>query len=154
MIGSAARYRLPYALLLPSGLVIGLVILYPFFYNLWLSMTNMGLYRINNPEFVGLRNYIEIFKESEMYLVLGKTILWTVVNVFFHVTLGVGMALLLNGPIRGRPIFRTLLILPWAMPQYIVALTWRGMFSYEYGSINLILSKWFGLPAVDDHRLP
>jgi arabinogalactan oligomer/maltooligosaccharide transport system permease protein len=42
-----------------------------------------------------------------------------------------------------------LLILPWAIPQYIVALTWRGMFSAEYGSINLIITKYLGLPAVE-----
>ncbi len=143
-----SRYRVPYALLLPTGLVIGLVILYPFFYNLWLSMTNMSLYHINDPAFVGLRNYGEIFKESELYSVLGKTIIWTVVNVFFHVALGIALAVLLNEGIRGKGIFRALLILPWAMPQYIVALTWRGMFSYEYGSINLMLTRWFGLEAV------
>jgi len=50
--------------------------------------------------------------------------------------------------VRGKPLFRTLLILPWAIPQYIVALTWRGMFNYEYGSVNLILRKILHLPAV------
>ena len=51
-------------------------------------------------------------------------------------------------PMRGRALFRTLLILPWAMPQYISALTWRGMFNYEYGAVNLILSSGSHLPAV------
>jgi arabinogalactan oligomer/maltooligosaccharide transport system permease protein len=55
---------------------------------------------------------------------------------------------LLNGPVRGKTLIRTLLVLPWAMPAYISALTWRGMFNYEYGAINLILKQWFHLPAV------
>ncbi|HLE56482.1 MAG TPA: sugar ABC transporter permease, partial [Rhodothermia bacterium] len=46
--------------------------------------------------------------------------------------------------------FRTLLILPWAVPQVIVALTWRGqLLNYEYGSINLLLTKVFGLQPVE-----
>jgi len=144
----SVRNRLPYGFLLPTALVIGLVVLYPFFYNLWISVSNMGLYHINDPEFVGLANYRDIFKESELYSVLGKTVVWTLVNVFFHVSLGIAFAVLLDGPVRGKPIFRALLILPWAMPQYIVALTWRGMFSYEYGSVNLILTRWFGIDPV------
>mgnify|MGYP001618371403 CR=1 FL=1 len=56
-------------------------------------------------------------------------------------------AVVLNGPVKGRNIYRALLILPWAMPQYIVALTWKGMFSFQYGAVNLILTK-LGLPAV------
>jgi len=57
------------------------------------------------------------------------------------------LAVLLAGPVRGRAFYRTLLILPWAMPQYISALTWRGMFNYEYGAVNLILQR-LHLPAV------
>jgi arabinogalactan oligomer/maltooligosaccharide transport system permease protein len=44
---------------------------------------------------------------------------------------------------------RTLLILPWAVPQYITALTWRGMFNQEYGAINLIIAKYLHLPIVN-----
>jgi arabinogalactan oligomer/maltooligosaccharide transport system permease protein len=42
-----------------------------------------------------------------------------------------------------------LLILPWALPQYITALTWRGMFNYEYGAVNQILVRYLNLPAVE-----
>jgi arabinogalactan oligomer/maltooligosaccharide transport system permease protein len=82
------------------------------------------------------------------YELLGKSLIWTTVNVVGHVVVGVALALLLNGPVVGRTWFRTLLILPWAMPQYISALTWRGMFNYEYGAVNLILQQWFHVSAV------
>lgn len=144
----SARYHFPYALLLPSALVITAVVLYPFLYNFWLSLSNMSLYHVHDARLIGFENYAEIFKQTELYTVLLKTILWTLVNVFFHVTLGVAVALLLNRPIRGRGVFRALLILPWAMPQYIVALTWRGMFNYQYGSVNLLLDRFFGLSPV------
>jgi arabinogalactan oligomer/maltooligosaccharide transport system permease protein len=124
------------------------VVLYPFGYNVWISLTNMNLYHLRDPSFIGLEHYRKILAEREVLDVFGKTVLWTGVNVFFHVTLGVALALLLNREIRGRSVFRVLLILPWAMPQYITALTWRGMFNFEYGQVNLVLGKLFGIEAI------
>jgi arabinogalactan oligomer/maltooligosaccharide transport system permease protein len=138
----------PYALVTPALLVLLAVVLFPLLYNFWLAFRNMSLYRFRSHEFVGLTQFATILREPLFYTLLGKSLVWTVVNVVGHVTVGVALALLLNGPVVGRTLFRTLLILPWAMPQYISALTWRGMFNYEYGSLNLILQQWFHLPAV------
>jgi arabinogalactan oligomer/maltooligosaccharide transport system permease protein len=133
--------RLPYALLAPSLLVMLGLVLYPLLYNFYLAFSGMNLYQFRNPPFVGLRNFVEILSTPVLYHVFLKTVVWTVVNVFFHVVLGVALAVLLNRPLRGRAIYRVLLILPWAMPQYITALTWRGLFNYEYGAVNLLLGK-------------
>jgi ABC-type sugar transport system permease subunit len=51
------------------------------------------------------------------------------------------LAVALNGPVLGKSLYRILLIIPWAVPAYITALTWRGMFDYEYGAVNLLLEK-------------
>ena len=59
--------------------------------------------------------------------------------------IGLILALIINEDIKGKTIFRTLLILPWAVPQYITALTWRGMFNSEFGAVNLLLGHWFGI---------
>lgn len=127
--------------LVPPALVMGLIVVWPFVYNLWLSTTNLGLYTIRDgPSFVGLAQYARIFQEPDLYEYLLRTLLWTGVNVFFHVVLGVTLALVLNRPYRGRALYRALLILPWALPQYIAALSWRGMFNYEFGQINLLLN--------------
>ncbi len=141
------RNRIAYAYIAPAFLIMGFVVLYPFFYNIVISMSNMNLTHFRDWKFVGLRQYIAVLSEPKFYEVFLKTVLWTVINVFFHVTIGVALALLLNRPLRGRAIFRTLLILPWAVPQYITALTWRGMFNYRYGAINLWLAKF--KPALD-----
>ena len=144
-------------LLVPSFLVLAAVVFYPFLYNVVLSFGNMNLTKIRSWDLIGLRQYIKIFTEPsqpDFYAVFGKTIIWTVVNVFFHVVIGVFLALLLNQKLRGRSAYRTILILPWAIPQYIVALTWRGMFNYEYGSINIIINKYLGLPAVEWLKSP
>ncbi|HLA69607.1 MAG TPA: sugar ABC transporter permease [Bacteroidota bacterium] len=144
-------------LVLPSFVILAAVVFYPFVYNVVLSFGNMNLTRIRDWNLVGFTQYVKIFTEPtqpDFYAIFGKTIIWTVVNVFFHVVLGVFLALILNQKIRGKAVFRTILILPWAIPQYIVALTWRGMFNYEYGAINLIITKYLNLPAVEWLRSP
>jgi arabinogalactan oligomer/maltooligosaccharide transport system permease protein len=122
-------------LVVPSFLILFAVVIYPFLYNVVISFSNMNLRHIQDWSIIGLQQYIKVFTEPtqpDFYVVFLKTIIWTVVNLFFHVVIGVSLALLLNQrEIKGKPIFRTLLILPWAIPQYIVALTWRGMFNYE-----------------------
>ncbi len=145
-------------LVAPAFLILFAVVLYPFLYNIVISFSNMNLRHIKDWSLVGLTQYIKVFTEPtqpDFYVVLGKTIIWTVVNLVFHVVLGVFLALLLNQKeVKGKPLFRTLLILPWAIPQYIVALTWRGMFNYEYGSINLIITKYLNMPAVEWLKSP
>ncbi len=144
-------------LVLPAFLLLGAVVLYPFVYNVVLSFGDMNLTRIREWNFVGIHQYVKIFTEPtqpDFYSIFFKTIIWTVVNVFFHVCLGVFLALILNQQLKGKSVFRTLLILPWAIPQYIVALTWRGMFNYEYGSINQILTKYLHLSPVEWLKSP
>ncbi len=144
-------------LVTPAMIILLGVVVYPFVYNVIISLSNMNLRHIRDWEIVGFRNYIRVFTEPsqpDFYVIFIKTVIWTVVNLFFHVVLGVFLALVLNQKeIRGKGIFRTILVLPWAVPQLIVALTWRGMFNYEYGSINQILGK-VGLPAVEWLRGP
>lgn len=139
-------------LVAPAFVILIGVVIYPFLYNIVLSLSNMNLAHIRDWKIVGFQQYRKIFTEPsqpDFYVVFFKTVIWTVVNLFFHVVIGVSLALVLNQKeIRGKAIFRTLLVLPWAVPQLIVALTWRGMFNYEYGSINLMLTQWFGLPPV------
>lgn len=145
-------------LVAPAFIILFAVVLYPFLYNVVISFSNMNLRHIKDWSFVGLRQYLKVFTEPtqpDFYGVFLKTIIWTAVNLLFHVVIGVFLALLLNQrDVRGKPLFRTLLILPWAIPQYIVALTWRGMFNHEYGSLNLIITKYLHMPAVEWLKSP
>lgn len=145
-------------LVAPAFLVLFGVVIYPFFYNVILSLSNMNLRHMHDWRIIGFDQYVKVFSasgQSGFYGVFLKTVIWTVVNLFFHVVIGVFLALVLNQKeIRGKALFRAILILPWAVPQLIVALTWRGMFNYEYGTINLMLNQWFGLPGVQWLRQP
>ncbi|MCX5970978.1 MAG: sugar ABC transporter permease [Coprothermobacterota bacterium] len=145
------RNRLAYLLLIPAFVVICATVIYPFIYAFNLATTDTNMYNINSPtkqpQFVGLGNFGEIFSNPEFYTVLGRTILWTVVNVICHVAFGLWLAVLLNRNLKMRGLYRTLLVLPWAIPQLIVAMMWKNEFNTQYGSINLILQS-IGLPAI------
>jgi arabinogalactan oligomer / maltooligosaccharide transport system permease protein len=143
------RQPFAYFLIAPALLVIFATVVFPFFYNVLLSLSNMSLTNFQDWSIIGLRNYAEVFTEAKFFGVLLKTILWTVVNVAFHVGIGLALAMALNGPIRGKSLYRVLLIIPWAVPAYITALTWRSMFHYDYGAVNLLASKWLGIEPLN-----
>jgi arabinogalactan oligomer/maltooligosaccharide transport system permease protein len=82
------------------------------------------------------------------YFTLLVTILWTLLNISLHVAIGVALALALREPfLKLRGLYRVLLIIPWAVPNYITALIWKGMFNRQFGAVNGLLT-WLGLEPV------
>lgn len=141
MIFRQPQARMAFWFLLPTAVLLLGVVAYPFLFNVYVSLTNWNMFHFRHPQLMGLQHYGRIFTEPDFYRIFGKTVAWTVINLVFHFTLGLGAALLLNRRLPGRNIYRALLILPWAVPQYISALTWRGMFNVEFGAINQLLEK-------------
>ncbi|SVA48154.1 uncharacterized protein METZ01_LOCUS101008 [marine metagenome] len=140
--------KIAYFFFMPAFLAIMAVIIFPFIYNIFISLSNYSLRTFNDWQLIGFYHYLKVFGDFQFYSVLGKTVLWTVINISFHVSLGIILAVLINRTLPAKPIIRTLLIIPWALPQYIAALSWRGMFNQEYGAINLVMTKYFSLPAI------
>lgn len=136
------------------GMVATIILIFvPFMIGLGLSLFD---HKEGHFTFVGLTNFADIlgarrFPAAEplsFYYALVVTVLWTAVNLVCHVGMGLGLALLLNRPtLRFRGIYRVLLIIPWAVPNYITALLWKGMFHRQFGAINGMLG-WFGLKGV------
>ena len=105
-----------------------------------------------NWHLVGLANYKSILVAEGLgathplsfWFTLFITVSWTVLNVVAHVGIGIALALVLNQPnLRFGTPFRILLILPWAIPNYVTALAWRGLFDEQIGAINAMIN-WFG----------
>ena len=113
--------RLAYLYVLPALVVMGMFIAYPFVYNVIISFSNMNLSHFREWEFNGIENYLNVLLNADFWYYFFKTVLWTVLNLVAHVSIGVFLALLLNEDIKAKTFFRTLLILPWAVPQYITA---------------------------------
>lgn len=149
------KYAIAFLLLAPAMAGLLLLQLYPFGFNVWLAFSNMSMFRFKTFTISwqnGLGNFLDVFRAPILqsitfFPLLGRTLLWTAVNVLFHVTGGLLLALLLNRPLRGKGIYRTLLVVPWAIPQVIAALAWRSEFHYQYGFVNLLLEQ-IGLKPV------
>jgi len=142
-LGFLAPAAIPMVVLVAAPFVIGLVLgFYDHHHGTW--------------EYVGLHNFGEILSGGgralddplNFWFIFGVTVLWTIANVVFHVTIGVTLALLLSRTwLRGKGLFRMLFILPWAVPNYITALIWKGMFDSEYGALNSLFHA-VGLDSV------
>ena len=143
------KNKIAYLLFAPAFCAIMAVIIFPFIYNLIISFSNYSLRTFNDWELIGFYHYTKVFSDYQFYLILLKTILWTLINISFHVSLGIFLAILINQTLPAKTVIRTLLIIPWAIPQYIAALSWRGMFNQEYGAINLVMTKYLSLPAIE-----
>jgi arabinogalactan oligomer/maltooligosaccharide transport system permease protein len=146
------RNQLAYLLLAPAFIGLALLLVYPFIFEIYLSFNDLKLTTImqwkntGSLPFVGLRQYVDVFTTSPLsevtfWELLGRTLWWTFINVFFHVAGGFTLALLLNNQIRFKGFYRTLLVIPWAMPQVVAVLAMRGEFHSQYGFINIMLVK-------------
>jgi len=141
-----------FLLIIPGLLVFLFFNLYPIAYSVYLAFTNANFYNIMGKySIIGLENFRKIFfhPSTRFYYSLGRTVLFVLTSVPLKVAFGVALAVLLNSAvIRGRTLFRSLLILPWTLPAVLSILMWRGLFNMDFGAINKILMS-MGLPAIN-----
>ena len=139
----------PYALLVPSLIVLALITGWPLIQLFVMSFQKFGREQIFGapPEFVGLGNYAEVLTDPEFWQVLGRSVVLAAVCVVATMILGVLVALLMK---RLGAVLRTLvsvgLLLAWAMPPLSATIVWGWIFDTQYGVVNYVLSNWFGLP--------
>jgi arabinogalactan oligomer/maltooligosaccharide transport system permease protein len=147
------KWSFAYAYVAPAFLAMTLLTVAPFIVG---SAVSLFEFHEQRWHFVGIAHFIDILLARDFPLssplsfwsTLVVTLLWTTANVALHVTIGVGMALLLREPwVRLRGMFRAALILPWAIPNYITALVWKNLFHQQYGAINALLVA-LGIPPV------
>jgi len=138
-------WRHAYAYAAPASLAMVLLLVTPFVLG---AAVSLFAHRDGSFTFVGLANFLDILLARDwsvgnplsFYFTLVVTILWTVVNLVLHVAFGLALAMILREPwVRVRGLWRVLLILPWAVPNYITALIWKGMFHQQFGAINGVL---------------
>jgi len=150
----AWRQKSAYAYIAPAMIGTAVLIFIPFAVGLGLSFFS---YYQGDYYYVGFKNFVDILSSRgygltdtfSFYYKLFITVLWTAANVLLHLGIGLGLALLLKDPLlRLKGLYRALLIIPWAVPSYITAIVWRGMFDAESGVINHMLGlegfNWWG----------
>lgn len=131
----------------PALLALAVLTFYPVFYGFWLSLTDASQTHLGDEAFIGLANFWTVFSSDGFLKVTIFTLVWTITNVVAHITIGLFLAILLNDKkIRGRVAYRTIMLLPWAIPSYISVLIWRGIFQPD-GLLNDLLGTDLNLLA-------
>ena len=128
---------LPYALLLPSLVLIVLIILYPLATGVYYSLNEGSLLRLE--QFVGLNNYLDLLSLPDVRHALWFSGLFAVCSVIGSYSLGLGLALLLNQELPGRGFFRVALLLPWVIPSIVSIVSWRWLIADQNGLVNQAL---------------
>jgi N,N'-diacetylchitobiose transport system permease protein len=138
----------PYALLVPSLIVLAAITGWPLVQLVIMSFQRFGREQVFGapPEFIGFDNYLDVLTDEEFWQVLGRSLVFAAVCVVVTMVLGVFVALLMH---RLGAVLRTLvsigLLLAWAMPPLSATIVWGWIFDTQYGVLNNVLTQWFGL---------
>jgi len=138
----------PWMLLAPAALMMLLVNVLPIVQGFRMSLLKLNQYTLDqflDAPFVGLRNYRNVLFDADspvhagMLLALRNTALYAVVVTAAAVATGLAVALLLNRDFPGKAAARTLLMLPWVVPTYVVGTLWGFMWQRDEGIVNHVL---------------
>lgn len=150
------RNGLGYLLALPALLFMLAVHVVPMFEGVYMSFLKLNQFTLPQflrAPFVGLENYRSVLLDPQnpirhgLGLAVRNTAIYAVVVTMGVMVTAIGVALLLNRPFRGRPLIRTLMLLPWVVPSYVVGVLWGFMWRQDTGIINRVLVDWLHLLA-------
>lgn len=128
-----------YMFIFPAVFALTALVVYPICYGVYISFFKTNL--ANKWSFVGLKNYISLFKTSEFTGDLLLTLKFALIVVFFHFLIGGILALFLNQKRKGITVFRAILMLPWLFPDVVVALLFKWIMNPLYGILNDFLFR-------------
>lgn len=146
----------PYVISGPSLFILIFAVIFPILFSFALAFTNYDLYHsppANLVDWVGFQTFSEIFTvdiwRSTFFDVLAWTVVWTLVASSLQVSLGILMAIVVNQKdIRFKRFYRTVLVLPWAVPGFVTILIFAGLFNDSFGAINNDILAAFGIDPI------
>jgi multiple sugar transport system permease protein len=126
-------------LLLPTVILLGLFIAYPFVEGVLLSVTDA---KVGVPgHFVGLENFEKLWNDSIFRVAVRNTFVYTIVTTIFKLALGLWLAMLLNRHFKGKALTRAFILLPFIIPTVLSTFAWKWMFDPTFSVINWTLYK-------------
>lgn len=129
--------------------ILGLIVLniIPIFQTFYLSFFKSGAFGKGNV-FVGLDNYKKMFHDEQVWRAVGNTLGYTCIVVPVTIVIALLLAVVLNGRIKGKGIYRTIYFIPMVAAPAAVTMVWKWLYNYHYGLINHLLAK-LGLSGVN-----
>lgn len=138
----------PYLYLLPSLFILVSLLLFPLLWNIYVSTHDVSILTILKKwDFVGLKNFYDLFSDPKFYESLKLTLFFVAGSVSAQFGIGLLLAVLLNQQIKGTHVLRTLLIIPWSVSTVITAFSFKFMYDDNFGIVNYVLES-IGLDAV------
>ncbi len=144
-----------YGFTLPALILIGIIVLFPIIYNLFMSMNSWFVASGKGPEWIGLKNYVNLLDNPRFWNSLKVTFLFSLGALTVEVVLGTMLALFLNREFRGKSIVKLIFLFPIAATPVAVSLIWGMMFNYDLGIINIIMQNlglepllWLASPKI------
>jgi len=132
-------------MLAPYVICLVLFFLVPFFFAVVISFTRWQI--IGQPVFIGLTNYLRATQDPSVRQAIGNTFYYMALMTSTLMTLGLGLALLLNAPVPGRYLARTVVVMPYVISVSVMGILWRWMYDPNFGIINYYLGR-LGLPRL------
>jgi multiple sugar transport system permease protein len=126
---------------LPIIVLMGSLVFWPLVLTFWDSLHRVDPMRFGTP-FVGLRNYLTLFTDSDVRSAAFNTVVYVVIAVVVETVGGVAAALLLNGMGRARKWVLAAIILPWALPPVVNSIIWLWIYNPSYGVLDGLLRSW------------
>jgi multiple sugar transport system permease protein len=141
---TSKRFRLPrdaalgYLLLAPAGILLLVLVAYPFLTAVVMSFQKKLIGQAVAP-WIGLDNYTTLLMDPTFWLVFRNVLVFAGASVFFKLIIGTAVALALNEQMPARGLVRSIMILPWALPTLVAVLIWMWMYSDVGGVFNHVL---------------
>ncbi len=124
----------------PALAVLAVFALYPVLGSVWLSLHGivLSLPGLGEP-FVGFENYVELAQSSVFWRSLRVTVVFVGASTALELVLGLGLALCLHAPFRGRGLVRAIALIPWAIPTVVASQMWRFLLNDRFGPVSYYL---------------
>lgn len=132
--------NMKFVFLAPSIIFIVAMIIAPLVYNFALSFTDWTMAVNKAPNFIGLKNYIEVFQEPRFISSVGRTLIFSLIAIALESVLGIALAVLINRKFHGRRIVQALMLLPVVATPVALGMAWKLILEPSIGFANVVVT--------------
>ncbi len=138
--GNRKVWLTPIIFMIPIAVVYGVIVMYPLISGIYMGFTNTFILK-GTSSFNGIANFVKLFNNRDFLITLRNALIWCGTLVPLTVGLGLLFALYLNAELKGKSVYRSLILIPWVLPAVIAAVIWQYIFEPYSGILNWVLLR-------------
>lgn len=143
---TVAKRGRPLWMLIPGAVLLTVIVLIPLIMAIWMSLLDLSQYTIRQwlgAPFVALENYVVVVTQTQFFQSLAVSIGFAVIATVLSIPIGVAAAIVTHNAFRGRAVVRSLFLVPYVIPSFVVATIWRTIM--QPGGVWTGLLSFFGI---------